>query len=98
MIDFDVDPTTTILGIDRDGRDVTVGPRDHEPGVAHDLVGDLGHEVGARRLQCQLRHEEPERPRARVDLRLDPQHRAQVSSPQRGDRHVHRHRDRLGRH
>ena len=54
-----------------------------KPGVADDVATDLRHDVRARRPQGELAHEERVRPRLRVHLLLDAQHRSQVAAAHR---------------
>src|SRR5581483_2145533 len=66
--------------VDGNGGDVPVVEGHHQPGVADHLPADEGHVVGPGGAQRQLRQEQRHAPRHGVDLRLDPQHRAEVAA------------------
>src|SRR5215213_951922 len=76
-------------GVDGQGGDVALAGHVHQPRVAHDRRAHLGHPVRAGALHRQLRGEQAQRPRPRVDAALDAQHRAQVAPAHAHDRDLH---------
>ena len=74
--------------IDRQRGHVTVVGHQHDAAVADHGAPDSCHQVDAAPLVAELAHEQAHRPRARVHLLLDAEHRPQVAPAHRADRHL----------